>query len=180
MGCVSLGMKQAYKTALPKSCNLGNSRTGWKRGITGEFGALKQTLAPSGMGTRLLQPCLRKAGHSRVGDCRVGSPFGKSGDVAANTLVGRCFLLALLCKPWADTLRRGQGAWASPATARSVKKLVTTQKHESSCAHKSCEGSGFTSALGFFHSSLIFAPSRCLGRMELVWPKALGASSGLW
>lgn len=69
---------------------------------------------------------------------------------------------------------------ASPDTARSVKKLVTTQKHESSCTHKSCEGSGFTRALGFFHSSLIFAPSRCLGRVELVWPKALGASSGLW
>lgn len=69
------GMKQAYKTALPKSCNLGNSRTAWKRGITGEFGALKQTLAPSGMGTHLLQPCLRKGWAQPGWRLQVGFPI---------------------------------------------------------------------------------------------------------
>lgn len=71
-------------------------------------------------------------------------------------------------------------SWAkeSLTTTRSVKKLATTQRHESSCAHKGCGSTGFAGALGIFHSSLIFVPSKHLGRLGQ--PKLTGASGGFW
>lgn len=71
-------------------------------------------------------------------------------------------------------------SWAkeSLATAHSVKKLATSQKHESSCARKGCGSAEFAGALGIFHSSPIFLPSRHVGRLGQ--PKLTGASGGSW